>query len=159
MTRKIAVVTVPDTFGRDAGKHFKIREWPALRAEKWAWRMGICLKGTSVYIPEDILKLGMVGVTHRMINGILAADIDADTFIGLLDEMLECVQIVRVMSTPDPIDPRYPLGDSPTLEDDIEEPKTVTWLRSEVLKLHTNFDWAEGLSKWLSAATSTPEAS
>lgn len=159
--RKVAIVPVPPGYGRDSakGKVFRINEWPARRAEEWAWRMGLCLKGTSVYIPDETLKLGIIGITNRMINGVLAADVNPDVFVDLLNQMFECVQIVRVATTPDPMRPEYPLGDAPTLEDDIEEPQTIGWLRLEVLKLHTNFDWAEGLSRWLSAVTSMPEAS
>ena len=159
--RKKEVVRVPDGYGRDSSppKYFKIIEWPAIKAEKWAWRMALCLKGSSAYIPEDVARLGIIGITARIINGILGADIDEARFLPLLDEMMECVQIVRVKDTPDPNDPTQPLSTPMNLEDDIEEPRTVAWLRSEVLRLHTGFNIAEGLSKLLSAVTNTKEAS
>ena len=159
--RKKEVVRVPDGYGRDSSppKYFKITEWPAMRAEKWAWRMALCLKGSSAYIPEDIARLGIIGITARIVNGILGADIDETRFLPLLDEMMECVQIVRVKDTPDPNDPGMPLSTPMDLDDDIEEPRTVAWLRSEVLRVHTNFSIAEGLYKLLSAAGNTQEAS
>ena len=159
--RKKEVVRVPDGYGRDSSppKYFKITEWPAMRAEKWAWRMALCLKGSSAYIPEDIARLGIIGITARIVNGILGADIDETRFLPLLDEMMECVQIVRVKDTPDPNDPGMPLSTPMNLDDDIEEPKTVAWIRSEVLRVHTGFILAERLSKWLSADGNTQEAS
>ena len=159
--RKKEVVRVPDGYGRDSSppKYFKIIEWPAIKAEKWAWRMALCLKGSSAYIPEDVARLGIIGITARIINGILGADIDEARFLPLLDEMMECVQIVRVKDTPDPNDPTQPLSTPMNLEDDIEEPRTVAWLRSEVLRLHTGFNIAEGLYVLLSAGSNTKEAS
>jgi hypothetical protein len=158
--RKVEVVRVPDGYGRDSSppKHFKIREWPAVRAEKWAWRMAICLKGTTAQIPDDVASLGMVGVAARIINGILAADIDEAKFLPLLDELMECVQIVRKPGTPDPANPGEQLGEPIALEDDIEEPRTVAWLRSEVLRIHINFSIYEGLSALLRAAASSGES-
>ena len=159
--RKKEVVRVPDGYGRDSSppKYFKIIEWPAIKAEKWAWRMALCLKGSSAYIPEDVARLGIIGITARIINGILGADIDEARFLPLLDEMMECVQIVRVKDTPDPNDLTQPLSTPMNLEDDIEEPRTVAWLRSEVLRLHTGFNIAEGLYVLLSAGSNTKEAS
>jgi hypothetical protein len=161
MSRKIEVVRVPDGYGRDSvkPKYFKIREWPAMRSEKWAWRMAICLKGTTAQLPPDAERMGMLGLARYVINGFLAADIDEAKFLPLLDELMECVQIVRVVTTPDPTDPAHPLGEAIALEDDIEEPRTVAWLRSEVLRIHTGFNVAESISMLLSAAKSTAEAS
>ena len=59
--RKSEIVAVPAWGGRDAGKLFKITEWDAMRAEKWAWRMALALKGTSGQLPENVARLGMVG--------------------------------------------------------------------------------------------------
>lgn len=157
--RKKEVVRVPEGYGRDAGKHFKITEWPAVKAEKWAWRMGLCLKGTSGYIPEEMMRLGILAITRAIVNGFLGAEVDETRFLPLLDEMMECVQIVRVVTTMDPADPTMPLSDHMRLDDDIEEPRTVAWLRSEVLRLHTGFNLAERLYTWLSADGNTPEAS
>ena len=42
-------------------------------------------------------------------------------------------------------DPRRPDIAQPLLPDDIEEPRTVAWLRSEVLRVHTGFSFADGL--------------
>ena len=157
--RKKEVVRVPEGYGRDVGKHYKITEWPAIKAEKWAWRMGMCLKGTSGYIPEELMRLGILAVTRAIVNGFLGAEVDETRFLPLLDEMMECVQIVRVKDTPDPNDPGMPLSTPMNLDDDIEEPKTVAWIRSEVLRVHTGFNLAERLSKWLSADGNTQEAS
>jgi hypothetical protein len=149
--RKKEVVTVPAGFGRDSSppKHFLITEWPAFRAEKWAYRMGAVLKGSSAQIPLDIARLGMAGIAICGLNAILAADIDPDKLEPLLDQMMECVRIVRVITVPDPSDPQYPLSDALHGEDDIEEVKTVMWLRSEVWRIHCSFSVADALSALL----------
>ena len=149
--RKIEVVVAPANFGRDAGKHFKITEWPAARAEKWAWRASIALKGTTAQIPRDIERLGMVGVARFFLNAYLAADIDVDRLMPLLDEMMTCVEIIRVPGTKDPANPQYPLSEPMFGQDDVSEVRTIGWLRSEVIRIHTNFSPAAALSELISA--------
>lgn len=138
--RKSETVTVPaEGFGRDAGKQFLITEKPAVDAERWAWRMFIAMKGTSGNIPLEADRLGMVGVAILGLNTFLAAPVKFDELRPLLDELLECVKIIR--------DPRYPGVATPLtgLGDEIEEVPTVAWLRSEVLRVHTGFSFADGL--------------
>lgn len=150
--RKREVVPVPPGYGRDSSptKHFLITEWPALKAEKWAWRLAICLKGTTAQLPEGVERLGMVGVARFVLNGFLRADIDEARFIPLLDELLECVKIVR---DPGARDATGDVVATPlAVDDDIEEVRTVAWLRSEVLRIHTGFSVAEAISLLLSAA-------
>jgi hypothetical protein len=141
--RKSEIVVVPNWGGRDDGKHFLITEWDAFRAEKWAWRAFIVLKGTTAQIPLDIARLGMVGVAIRAINAVLAADVDETKLIPLLDEMWTCVQMVR--------DPSTKVATPLVGTDDVEEIRTVGWLRSEVARLHTSFSASEALSELISA--------
>jgi hypothetical protein len=140
-------VLAPDDFGRDAGKHFLITELPALRAEKWAWRMFLALKGTAGHIPTDIeesiARLGMVGVAIRGVNAFLAAAVRYEEIEPLLDEMLTCVQRVR--------DPRHPEVAQPLIDGDVLEIKTLMWLRGEVLRIHVGFTAAEVMSRLTSA--------
>lgn len=146
--RKKESVVVPAMGGRDDGKTFAIEEMPAAKAEKWAWRMFIALKGTSAEIPQEVAGLGMVGVAIRGINAFLAADVRFQDIEPLLDEMMTCVMIVR--------DPRYPAVVAALIPEDVEEVRTMGWLRSEVLRIHTGFSGAEAFSHLVSAIKATP---
>lgn len=149
--RKVETVVVP-AFGRDDGKIFQINEMSAARAEKWAWRMFIALKGTTGEVPPEVMQLGMVGVAIRGLNAFLQADVKYELLEPLLDEMLTCVTIVRDRKNhPDVAD---------TLREfDIEEVQTLAWLRSEVLRVHTGFSVAETLSQLVSAVMNPQEGS
>jgi hypothetical protein len=148
--RKEIDVTVPDWGGRDKGKTFHLTEKPALKAERWAWRMFIALKGTSGYIPLDIegsiARLGYVGVALRGINAFLAADVDYEKVEPLLDEMMECVSVVR--------DPKHQDVYTKLLETDIDELRTVGWLRDEIVRLHVGFSFVDALCHLASATAS-----
>lgn len=157
--RKSEIVTVPSEWGgRDANKHFLITEWDAFRAEKWAWRAFIMLKGTTAQIPLDVARLGMVGVAIRAINAVLAADVDENRLLPLLDEMMTCVQRVRDPGVKDRTTGK-PIATPLVGQDDVEEIRTVGWLRSEVARLHVNFSPAEALSELISALSKAENSS
>jgi hypothetical protein len=159
--RKREVVVVPEWGGRDKGKHFEIQEAPALKAEKWFWRFSIVLKGTSAAIPEDLVSYGMAAMaimTARAVNAFLAADIDFVKLEPLLDELLECVNRIRNPAVNDRTTGQ-PHATPLVGDDDIEEVKTIIWLRSEVLRVHSNFSLADGLSTLVSAITKPSEVS
>jgi hypothetical protein len=149
MGRKVEDVVVPQWGLRDDGNTYRITEMPAAAAEKWAYRLFIVLKGTTGQVPDDVARLGMVGVAIRGLNVILEADIEFEKFEALLDEMMTCVQIVRDINTPDPTT-GMPLA-TKLLPDDIQEVQTRAWLRSEVLRVHTGFSFAGALSTLLQA--------
>lgn len=145
--RRSEIVKVPDApwAGRDNGKTFQITEWGARRAETWAWGMVFALKGSSGEIPLDVARLGMVGVGVRLINTILKADVDFAAVKPFYDELIdECVKIVRDPSNID----RASGGVVATklLIDDVSEMPTLQWLRSEVIRVHTNFSMFDALS-------------
>lgn len=146
--RKTVNVTVPFD-GRDKGKIFQITEKPALQAAKWGDRMFLAIKGTGGYVPpemaESLKTLGIVGVAICGLNAILAAPVSYAELGPLLDELLECVKIVR--------DPKTAVA-TPLMEEDIQEVATVNWLRSEVLRVHTGFSFAEAFSAAMSASAS-----
>lgn len=148
--RKVETVAVPAEWGaRDAGKLFRITEMPAAKAEKWAWRLMLVLKGTSAQIPYELEALGIVAISIRGINAVMAAEIDFAKLEPLLDEMMTCVEIIR--------DPKAPeVGTQIVSPDDIEEARTIGWLRSEVLRIHTNFSLTAALSHWASLMTTSP---
>lgn len=151
--RNKVTVTV-DQAGRDLGKIFQLTEMPAASAEKWALRMFIALKGSGNgnEVAESVVRLGMVGVALQGINVFLRAEIDPKVLEPLLDEMLTCVSMIR--------DPqRSDVVTAMRVDIDIEEVQTLLWLRSEVLRLHTNFSPADALFKLISLATTTSSSS
>lgn len=143
--RKVEDVTVPAEWGaRDKGKVYRITEASAAQAEKWGYRLVIALKGTTAAIPESIAPLGLIAVAIRGFNSFLAADVDFAKLEPLLDEMMSCVQIIRDRSVPYMASPLIS-------DDDIEEVKTIMWLRSEVLRIHTNFSLVEAALTWVAS--------
>jgi hypothetical protein len=148
--RKTEVVKVPEAWGaRDIGKHFLISEWSADHAEKWAFRMLIAYNRGGGQIPVEVLGHGMQTIFMVGINTFLRGQMDANEVIPILDELLECAKIIRD-PTARGVDGAIIATD--ILPMDIEEVRTRLWLRSEVLRLHTNFSMAELLSSLLTAA-------
>lgn len=148
--RKRELVPAPDApwIGRDRGKNFVITEWGAKRAERWAWGMCFALKGSTSEIPTDVARLGMVGVGIALINTVLKADVDYAKIEPYMNELIdECVGIARDMKN---IDKQTGLPfATPLLEGDIAEMATRQWLRSEVIRVHTNFSMFDALSALL----------
>lgn len=121
------------TDGRDAGKRFLITEMSSAASERWARRALHCMGKSGVDIPPELLFAGMAAVAVIGLRALVAAptvDVDA-----LMDEMMDCVQIIEPALTRKPT------------EDDIEEPLTIVRLRDEVFKLHTGFSLAGVLSQ------------
>ena len=138
-TIDVRVPEFPGTRNRDLGKTFRITEWPAAAAEKWGMRMMLAANSGAGQLPLSIGGIGMEGIAIIGINTFLRGNILPDTLIPLLDELLECVKIVR--------DPARPTIVSDLVsEDDIEEVATRMWLRGEVLTLHLNFSVSAALS-------------
>jgi len=113
---------------RDDGKLFLLTEKPALQAEMWAHRALGAITMVDTSIPEEIRKGGMAGLASIGFESL--AKINLDYYQMLMDEMLECVQIV------DNKVPRAIAGE------DIEEVTTLMALRTEVFALHTGFSIA-----------------
>lgn len=151
--RKKEVVVSP--YGRDAGRHFLITEASAMAAEKWSWRLFLAVKGTSAEVPSEYAAYGIVEVARRGINAFLASDIEMAKLEPLLDEMMDCVKIVRDPSVIDPVT-GMPLATPMITSDDIQEVQTLGWLRSEVLRIHTNFSVIDVVLSWVSRAFPSP---
>jgi hypothetical protein len=155
MARQSQLVTVPSfpgTRNRDLGKLFLITEWPAALAEEWGLRMTLALNKSSGSLPMDLAGIGMEGIAILGINTFLRGSMEAAELIPLLNELLECVRIIldkKNMEVSQPI----------TSPDDIEEVATRLWLRSEVIKLHTNFSPADALSALISSIMTKSPAS
>lgn len=128
MARKEIFVTI-DAPGRDLGKVFKLTEWSAIQADKWASRAALAIIKAGGLIPDEILKMGIVGLfmvgMHRL-QGISWSDLEP-----LLDEMMGCIRIVPTPSNPNVERALFP--------DDIEEVSTLATLRKEVFALHVGF--------------------
>jgi len=151
LARKSEIVVVPADWGaRDAGKHFLITEWPSDKALKWGVKAMLAYNRNAGEMPTtDILGTGWEGIFFIGVQTFLRGRMQADEVIPLLDELMECVQIVRDPKAKDAATGK-PIAHA-LLPDDIQEPKTQAWLRSEVLRLHTNFSPADILSKLISA--------
>ena len=141
---------VPEGFGRDSNpvrKTFLITEWSAERAEKWAVRAIIAYNRGGGQIPLDAIGGGMESIFWLGINTFLRGNMQADEVIPILDELMECVQMIRDPKARGP--DGSPIVSGLVSPDDIEEIKTRLWLRSEVLRVHTGFSPAEAISAFL----------
>lgn len=151
--RKSEVVEVPSEWGgRDAGKKFLITEWSADRAEHWAIRCLIAYNRGGGQVPMEAIGGGMEAIFLLGVNTFLRGQMQASEVIPILDELMECVKIIR--------DPKARAPDGSIIAsdiipggEDIAEAKTRLWLRSEVIRLHTNFSPAEMLWSLISAVT------
>lgn len=159
MSRKEKIVKAPEFCGRDheLGRTFLLKEWSAARAEKWAIRAGLALnRGGNTQIPMQWSGVGWEGLAVLGINAFLGGGMVADEIIPILDELLECVTVIR---DPKARDAANKIIATPLMDDEIEEIITRGWLRSEVFELHSGFSVAGALSTWFSKVmTRRPEA-
>lgn len=151
MARKTKILSIPSTgdkTSRDAGKHFLITEKPAVQAEKWAARALMAAANAGIDIPPEVIKMGAGAALAIGLRALLSMSFaDAEP---LLDEMLQCVEIVP--------DPKRPEVVRSLDEEDVEEVATLLLLRSEVIEIHTGFSIAAFLSNLGKAASSTEPA-
>lgn len=131
--------------GRDDGKVFLITEWPAARAEKWALKTFLAYNRGGGELPLDrVAGMGMEGIFALGVQTFLRGQMQSTEVIPILDELLDCVKIIR--------DPSKRGADGQVIatdivsDDDIAEIQTRLWLRSEVLRVHTNFSVADAVS-------------
>lgn len=150
MSRKETIVecpSFPGTDDRDRGKLFHIKEWPASKAENWALRILFAANKGGGELPTSIAGIGMEGIAILGLNTFLRGNIDAGELIPIMDELLDCVSMVRDPSRRDIV--------TKLSESDIEEVPTRLWLRGEVLTLHTNFPVAAALRRLYSKIMTT----
>lgn len=149
MARKTKTVRIPAGDSRDAGKTFLLTEMSAADAEKWAIRALGAISNSGLDIPPEFTQMGMGALVSIGFRGLMTMQFgEAEP---LLDEMMECVQIIP--------DPKRPEVVRPADDEDIEEVQTRLLLRSEVFEIHTGFSPAGFLSKLGKAATKTPDTS
>ena len=142
--------------GRDgaAKKLYQITEWPAARAEQWGIRALMAYNRGGGHLPVDqAFGRGMEGIVYLGIDTFLRGQMRAEEVQPILDELLECVKIVRDPSARDK-QTNKPVATDIVADSDIQEVATRMWLRSEVLFLHTGFSVGDALSELTSAITS-----
>ena len=121
---------------RDVGKRFLITEMSAMAAERWAARALLAIMNV-IDLSDEEADAGMAGIASAVSRTGIKFTGGAANFgemEPLLDEMLTCIQIME------------PAVTRALTESDVEEIQTLFMLRSEVLKLHTNFSLIERLS-------------
>jgi hypothetical protein len=117
--RNTTIITIPD--GSDAGKRFRLTEFPPIMAEEFALRCFSTFRAAGVDLPTDP-EIGLAGVAHAALAAFAMAP--ADMCIPLFTAMLECVEII------DPI--ARPLK----IATDITDLATLLMLRQEAMKIH-----------------------
>jgi hypothetical protein len=113
------------TEGRDQGKTYHLKEWPALRAEHWILRAVFGLGRAGVELPPEILQLGAGPTAYAIASQ--AIKMPSRLGVKLADELMECVTIVEPKVT------------RSLVEQDIEDISTRLWLKGQVLKLTFGF--------------------
>ncbi|MGC4885024.1 hypothetical protein ACON3F_20125 [Providencia hangzhouensis] len=125
MALKSKTITIEK--GRDAGKTFLISEMPIVKLDNWSMRAlfaiakgGVDLEGIS----PNMGGLGMASVALKALAGI-----DTEVVIPLLNELLDCVQVI----------PSGGNARSLLLDSDVTELTTLFTLRKEALAIHLDF--------------------
>lgn len=125
MTLKTKTVTIEE--GRDQGKVYLITEMPLIKADRWATRALLAVMKGGVDIEKLDPNMGMLGMATVAIKAL--SGLDPETAVSLLDELLECVQIVPTGGNAREV----------VLDSDIKDLKTLFILRKEALAIHIDF--------------------
>ena len=120
--------TITIETGRDKGKSFVITEMPAAQADNWAMRALIALANGGVDLGGLSPQQGMMGMAGVALDAL--GRLKADDAIPLLNELLDCVQIIPEGGRPRPLNMDF---------NDVEDFTTLWRLRKEVFALHTDF--------------------
>ncbi len=134
MARKVLKLKIVDD-GRDIGKTFVITEMPARKGHQWATRALFALMNAGITIPDNLANAGFAGIAAIGIKAL--GNVPSHVAEPLLDELLECVEIM-----PDPSRPEVVRG---LISDDTEEITTIFKLQKEVIGLHIDFFKHAGL--------------
>ena len=151
MARKTKTVVIES--GRDNGKSFLVTEMPVTKADKWAntallamMRGGVDVGGVNfdlignTLMPSDVPKIdvsgGMLELARISIAGL--GNVTETVGQSLLDQLIEdCVQVVPTGGAARPM---------LSIDDEIEDLKTLWTLRKEAFILHIDF-LADGSSQ------------
>lgn len=121
--------------GRDAGTTFLLTEMPIVKADKWASRALLALASGIEGMPSA--SEGMLGLARVALSAF--KQIPEEKALPLLDELLDCVEIVTESGATRPLD--LTIGD-------VSDLKTLWRLRQEAFALHIDF-LGEGLTQIL----------
>lgn len=132
--------------GRDLGKQFLITEMSASQAENWAFQVILAVGNAGIEIPEGLASQGMSGLMAIGYMNLLKIPFDAAK--PLLDEMMNCVQIIPSANIKRKL-----------VEEDIEEVGTRLQLRKATWNLHMDFFLNESKSTSESEAQETIQES
>lgn len=148
MTIKTQDITI--TFeNRDKGKRFRLKEMPALQAERWARRaLYAMLQGG--FKPDQIEidpSYGMAALAYLPLEAL--ARMEPTMGDQLMDEMLEtCVKAIRTDQN----------MEMDLLQNEIEEIATLVYLRAKVVELHSGFFWIDNTLDLIRKRLTTPPA-
>ena len=126
MTLKTKQITIEN--GRDKGRVFLITEMSAAHADNWAMRALIALANGGVDLGNLSPQQGMMGMAGVALDAL--GRLKADDAIPLLNELLDCVQIIPEGGKPRQLNMDF---------NDVEDFTTLWRLRKEVFALHTDF--------------------
>lgn len=151
MARKTKTVVIES--GRDQGKSFLVTEMPVTKADKWAntallamMRGGVDVGGVNfdlignALMPSDAPKIDVSGGMLELARISIAGLGNVTEAVGqsLLDQLIEdCVQVVPTGGAARPM---------LSIDDEIEDLKTLWTLRKEAFILHIDF-LADGSSQ------------
>ena len=151
MARKTKTVVIES--GRDDGKSFLVTEMPVTKADKWAntallamMRGGVDVGGvnfgliSNTLMPSDAPKIDPVGGMLELARISIAGLGNVTETVGqsLLDQLIDdCVQVVPTGGAARPM---------LSIDDEIEDLKTLWTLRKEAFILHIDF-LADGSSQ------------
>lgn len=125
MSLKTKTITIEK--GRDEGKIFVITEMPITKADNWAMRALFAIANGGIDIEGINPNMGMLGMAQVAIKAL--SGIKPDVGIPLLDELLECVQVL----------PSSGNARALIIDSDIKDLSTMFTLRKEVLSIHIDF--------------------
>lgn len=125
MALKSKTITIEK--GRDEGMTYLITEMPISKADNWAMRALFAIANGGVDLESVNPNMGMLGMANVAIKAL--AGIDPKVGIPLLDELLECVQVV----------PSGGNARALLLDSDVKDLTTMFLLRKEALAIHLDF--------------------
>ncbi|NJJ92898.1 MULTISPECIES: hypothetical protein [Proteus] len=125
MSLKTKTITIEK--GRDEGKTFVITEMPITKADNWAMRALFAIANGGIDIEGINPNMGMLGMAQVAIKAL--SGIKPDVGIPLLDELLECVQVI----------PSGGNARALIIDSDIKDLSTMFTLRKEALAIHIDF--------------------
>ena len=128
--RKVREYTVTEE-NRDFGKTFILTEWPADQAERWATRFLLALAKGGATLPAGALLAPSAGLAAVGLS--MAANLNPDEALPLLDELMQCVTFQPTNTA------LKPMKILPGEGSQIEEVATRVKLKLAVLELHTGF--------------------